>query len=64
MTIHLSDEEAAVLVRLVDHALRELRVEVHHTHDSELRSELIHRERVYRHLLGKVEARVPAIAHV
>lgn len=64
MTIHLADEEAAVLARLIDNALRELRVEVHHTHDSEMRSELIHRERVYRHLLGKLEARVPAVANV
>jgi hypothetical protein len=64
MTIHLTDEECAVLRRVVDHTLRELRVEIHHTHDSEMRSLLLHRETVYRHILGKLAARVPAVANV
>lgn len=64
MTIHLSDEERALLNRVVDNGLRELRVEIHHTHDSETRSILIHRESVYRHILEKLAAGVPAVANV
>lgn len=64
MTIHLTDEERVILRRVVDGALRELRVEIHHTHDSELRAQLIHRESAYRRVLDKLKAPVPAVANV
>jgi hypothetical protein len=39
-------------------------VEIHHTHDSELRAQLIHRESAYRRVLDKLKAPVPAVANV
>lgn len=64
MEISLTDEEREVLKRVVESALRELRGEIHHTHDSGLRSQLIHRESVLRHVLDKLPTPAPAIANV
>jgi len=64
MNISLTDEEREVLKRTVESTLRDLRSEIHHTRGSELRSQLVHRESVLRHILDKLPAPVPAVAHV
>ena len=64
MKFELTDEEREILKRTVDGTLRELRSEIHHTHDSELRSRLIHREAVLRRILDALPRRVPAVANV
>ena len=62
MRIELSDEEREVLQRLVAAALQDIRLEVRHSHESETRAELRHRENVLRRIVDKVEAAAPAIA--
>ncbi len=64
MRIHFTEEERAALERLVDIALREIRVEVRHAHESDTKAELKQRENLLRHILDKVEAVTPAIANV
>ena len=64
MMITINDEERAELQKVLEAALRELRTEVHHTHDSEMRRYLKHRENILRRLGAKVEARAPAVANV
>jgi hypothetical protein len=53
MGISLTDEERQLLARLLDGALRELRVEVRHTDDAELKDELRHRENLLRSIIAK-----------
>ena len=64
MRVYFTEEEQAVLERLVDTALREIRVEVRHAHESDTKAELKHREHVLRQILDKVAVGTPAIAHV
>ena len=54
MDLTLDEEERAVTVELLEEAFRELRVEIHHTHDSEDKERLKHRERVLRGLLERL----------
>ena len=64
MRFDLTDEEREVLQRTVRSALRELRSEIHHTRDSELRTQLVHREAVLRRILDALPTPAPAVAHV
>jgi len=64
MNVILTNEEREILKRTVETAVRELRSEIHHTHDSELRSQLIHREAVLRRILEALPTGVPAVANV
>jgi len=54
MDLTLDEEERAVTVELLEEAFRELRVEIHHTHDSEDRERLKHRENVLRGVLKRL----------
>jgi hypothetical protein len=58
MDLTLDDEERAVTVELLEEAFRELRVEIHHTHDSEDKAQLKHREKVLRGVLERLGARL------
>jgi hypothetical protein len=64
MKVDLTDEEWELLKRTVETALRELRSEIHHTHDFEPRSQLIHREATLRHILDALLTPVPAATNV
>jgi hypothetical protein len=64
MRIELSDEEREVLQRLVAAALQDIRLEVRHSHESETRAELRHRENIYRQILERIEVGVPVAAGV
>jgi hypothetical protein len=57
MQLLLSDQEASLLFRVVRNRLRELRVEVRHSRDSEARRYLRQKER----LLNRILARFPEI---
>jgi len=54
MDLTLDEEERAVTVELLEEAFRELRVEIHHTPDSEDRERLKHRENVLRGVLKRL----------
>ena len=54
MDLTLDEEERAVTVELLEEAFRELRVEIHHTHDSEDKARLKHRENVLRGVLKRL----------
>jgi hypothetical protein len=54
MDLTLDEEERAVTVELLEEAFRELRVEIHHTHDSEDKERLKHRENVLRGVLKRL----------
>jgi len=53
MKLLLSDQEASLLLRVVRNRLRELRVEVRHSKDSEARRYLLHKERLLNRILAK-----------
>ncbi len=53
-TVVLDEEERSELSQLLDHALRETRVEVHHTHTPDFRDQVQRREEVLRRLLEKL----------
>jgi hypothetical protein len=55
MVITVSAEEGVLLQRLLERELQNLRVRVHHTHDSEMRGSLKNSERVVRRLLERIE---------
>jgi hypothetical protein len=54
ITLTLNQEEAEELVRLVDSALGETRVEVHRTHTPAFREKVQHTEALLRSVLGKL----------
>ena len=54
MDLTLNQEERGETARLLEEAFRELRVEIHHTHDSEDRERLKHRENVLRGVLKRL----------
>ena len=64
MMITVNDEERAELQKLLEAALRELRTEVRHTHDSEMRRYLKHRENILRRIGARVEVSAPAVVNV
>jgi hypothetical protein len=54
LTLTVSAEEQAELLRLLEQALGDTRVEVHHTHTPDYRDHVLHQERLIRGLLDKV----------
>jgi hypothetical protein len=54
MDLMLNQEERAETAEVLEEAFRELRVEIHHTHDSEDRERLKHREKVIRRVLERL----------
>jgi len=75
MKLLLDDQEASLLLRVVRNRLKELRVEVRHSRDSEARRYLLHKERLLNRILAKFpeideharmagyEVEVGAVAH-
>ena len=55
MSTTLDSDEEDLVLRLVERALQDLRLEVRHTHDSELKEELKHREHVLQRLAAKLK---------
>lgn len=53
-TLQLSDEERTELLQLVEHSLKETRVEVHRTHTPDYRASVQHEEGVLRNILAKL----------
>jgi hypothetical protein len=53
-TVVLDEQERSELSQLLDHALRETRVEVHHTHTPDFRDQVQRREEVFRRLIEKL----------
>ena len=58
MDITLTEEEMDLLRRILDAELGDLRKEVRHTHDSEFRNHLKHKENVLRGILSKMMVEV------
>jgi hypothetical protein len=58
MDLTVDEEERAVVAELLEEAFRELRVEIHHTHDSEDKDRLKHREKVLRGVLERLGAKL------
>jgi len=54
-TIALDEESRSELLHLLEHALGETRVEVHHTHTPDFRDQVKHREEVLRGLIEKLQ---------
>jgi hypothetical protein len=53
MQLHLDEQEASLLARVVRNRLRELREEIRHDKDSEVRDYLRHKERLLNRILEK-----------
>jgi len=53
-TVVLDEQERSELSQLVDHAMREARVEVHHTHTPDFRDQVQRREELLRRLIEKL----------
>jgi len=53
MEVVLNQEEMRVLTRLVQGAVEEIRQEIRHTHESDLKEDLKHREHVLCKLLDR-----------
>jgi hypothetical protein len=62
MDLSLTDEEVELLRRTLEESFRELRVEIRHTHESDLREDLRHREHVLSGILDRLEE--PVLASV
>ena len=54
MTIDLADSERDLLVRLLDHAIGEIRVEVRRTRTPDFHDSLVNEEQVLKGLLAKI----------
>jgi hypothetical protein len=57
LTLTLSEEEKGELLQLLEHALGDLRVEVHRTHTPDFRAQLLRREDLLRRLIEKFRNR-------
>jgi hypothetical protein len=53
-TVVLDEQERNELRQLLDHALRETRVEVHRTHTPDFHDQVQRREELYRRLIEKL----------
>jgi hypothetical protein len=53
--VTLTRDEKDYLVRLLQNAIGEVRVEVHHTHTPQYRERVLDEEKLVRGLLAKVE---------
>jgi len=60
MNLDLNDEEARLLRRTLEESFRDLRLEIRHTHESDLKEELHHREHVLAGVLTRLQESVPA----
>jgi hypothetical protein len=60
MNLTLTDEEARLLRRTLKESFRDLRLEIRHTHESDLKEELRHREHVLTGIMTQLEEPVPA----
>jgi hypothetical protein len=60
MNLTLTEEEAHLLRNTLEECFRDLRLEIRHTHESDLKEELHHRERVLSGILARLEVPVPA----
>jgi hypothetical protein len=56
MQLNLTDQEAALLLRVVRNRLGDLRVEVRHDRNTESRAYLLHKERLLKRILDKFPA--------
>jgi len=56
MELHLEDEEASLLLRVIRNRRNEMRDEVRHSKDSEMREYLKHKERILNRILEKFPA--------
>ncbi|HSL19332.1 MAG TPA: hypothetical protein VLB51_15615 [Methylomirabilota bacterium] len=64
MQLLLSDQESSLLLRVVRNRLQELRGEVHHSHDSEARRYLLHKERLLNNILDRFPEDMDEHAHM
>lgn len=55
MTVTLTDAEAVLVRHELHRSLDDLRVEIRHTHESDLRDRLRHRETTLRAVLDKLD---------
>jgi hypothetical protein len=55
LNVTLESQELAELVQLLEHALGETRVEVHHTHTPDFRAQVQQRETILRGLIAKLK---------
>jgi hypothetical protein len=53
LNLTLDSEEVTELLHILEHALGETRVEVHHTHSPDYRAQVQHREAILRRLIDK-----------
>jgi hypothetical protein len=53
MDLHLKEQEASLVFRILKHRLGELRTEVRHNKDSQDRAYLKHKERILNSILEK-----------
>ena len=60
MKLTLTDEEARLLRRTLEESFRDLRLEIRHTHESDLKEDLRHREHVLTGILARLEEPVAA----
>lgn len=54
MNLVLSAEERVYILDTLEHAFKDLREEIHHTHTSTFKDDLKAKEEMVRHLLDKV----------
>jgi hypothetical protein len=55
LTLTLEKDELSELLPLLEHALGETRVEVHHTHTPDFRAQVKHRETILKALIEKLK---------
>ncbi len=61
-TLVIDDQERSELLRILERALGEARVEAHHTHTPDYREEVQQEEALLRGLLQRVRRSSPAVA--
>lgn len=60
MNLTLTEEEARLVRSTLEECFRDLRLEIRHTHESDLKEELHHREHMLTGILARLEVPVPA----
>jgi len=64
MQLNLTDQEAALLMRVVRNRLGELRIEVRHDRTMDSRAYLLHKERLLNRIFGKFPKDINEHAHM
>jgi len=64
MVFELTERQRILLVRVVDSTLRELRVEVRHTRDSDQKAYLKRKESTLRQIQDKLAVMTPAVVNI